>query len=142
MWAPLYHWYHYCTGFVALRATSAVECFLIEWENMLQQPSLNQYVLNTHIKRSKFNHICLLEQKFHLVKCILIDIKLFVSLLYIIIVLLVSTKKRKDLSEMDCGGKTSIRYFYELSVVYVIYSNGIIIKYRKLHNRYPSLYEV
>jgi hypothetical protein len=35
VWAPLYHWYHYCTGFVALSATSAVECFLIEWENML-----------------------------------------------------------------------------------------------------------
>jgi hypothetical protein len=32
VWAPLYHWYHYCTGFVALSATSAVECFLIEWE--------------------------------------------------------------------------------------------------------------
>jgi hypothetical protein len=64
VWAPLYHWYRYCTGFVALRATSAVEYFLIEWENMLQQPSLNQYVFSTPIKRSKLNHICLLEQEF------------------------------------------------------------------------------
>ena len=64
VWAPIYHWYRYCTGFVALRATSAVEYFLIEWENMLQQPSLNQYIFSTPIKRSKLNHICLLEQEF------------------------------------------------------------------------------
>jgi hypothetical protein len=31
---------------------------------MLQQPSLNQYVFKTLIKRSKLNHICLPEQKF------------------------------------------------------------------------------
>ena len=27
--ATLDHWYHYCTGFIALRATSAVEHFLV-----------------------------------------------------------------------------------------------------------------
>lgn len=64
MWAGHDGPIRYCTGFLALKSSSAITEFLDQWKSSLEIPDINQSMFNILIKKSTVKHVGLPRNNF------------------------------------------------------------------------------